>query len=341
MEQEVLMNGAAADNLGKRIVKAVTGFRGATLVFIILGISIIMTFVSPAFMTESNIKTTFIGLAGVGIVVIGMTVALVSGGVDLSVGSVYCLGGVVTGKFLLLGANVWVAILAGLMTGVLCGLFMGLMIGKVGLNPLITSLAMMGMARGLAYVITQGTPLSLYRIMPKSFAFLGSGEILGFLTVFVFIFICLTLLCDFLFRRSGVFRKVFYTGSNEKAAILSGINTGTVKVGVFMFSAMLASLAGILSVARFKVAAPGVGIGMELECISAAVIGGASLTGGEGNILGSVLGIIMLALIRNVLVLENVSVYWQQFVAGAILIIAVTIDHVSQQRRKARLGGGE
>jgi len=326
------------DNLGNRMLKTIVNFRGATLILIIGLISLIMAFASPAFLTVMNIKTTMIGLSADGIVVIGMTVALVSGGVDLSVGSVFCLAGVVMGRLFLIGANVWVAVLGGLVAGLLCGLFVGLLVGKGGINPLITSLAMMGIARGLAMVITSGSPLSLYR-MPDQFTQLGEGTLFG-IPIFIIFFAGLSVINDFLFRRSGLFRKVFYTGSNEKAAILSGISTDNVKVGVYVLSAMLSTIAGLLTVARFRVATPSVGVGMELACISAAVIGGASLTGGEGTILGSVLGIILLALIRNALVLRNVSIFWQQFVAGVILIIAVSIDHFTQQRKKEKVGGG-
>ncbi len=315
----------------RKVFETIRGFRSAPLIMIVLVIVVVMSFASPAFMTGSNIKTTALGLAADGIVVIGMTLALVSGGVDLSVGSVFMLSGVITGKMWLLGLNVWLAALCGLVGGFLCGLFVGIWVGRIGINPLITSLAMMGIARGLGYILTRGTPLSLYR-MPAQFTVLGGGDILG-IPIFVIIFVIVALAFMVLVKRARSFRKIFYTGSNEKAAILSGINVRAVKISVYIMSAMLPAVAGILSMARFKVATPSCGSGMELAAISAAVIGGASLQGGEGYILGSVLGILMLALIRNALVLQNVSVYWQQFVAGVILFVAITIDHISHRRR--------
>ena len=127
--------------------------------------------------------------------------------------------------------------------------------------------------------------------------------------------------------------KVIYTGSNAKAAMLSGINTSNIKLGVHMTSAALAGIAGILSLARFKVATPNTGVGSELRVISACIIGGTSLIGGEGSILGSVLGVLMLNIINNGLVLLNVSVYWQDLISGAILITAVTVDFVSQKKK--------
>jgi ribose transport system permease protein len=212
----------------------------------------------------------------------------------------------------------------------------GYFIGKVGLNPLITTLGMMGIARGAAYVVTQGSPISLFGV-PKSFEFIGSGRMAG-IPVIVIFFIIIAAIGDFLMRRSEPMRKVFYTGSNEKAALLSGINTGNVKMGVYLLTALLAACAGILSLARFTVATPTAGIGAELRVISAAVIGGASLSGGEGTILGAVLGVILLNIINNGLILMNVSVYWQDLIGGAILLVAVTVDLLTHRKkiRKAK-----
>ena len=315
----------------KRIIATASSFRGASLLMIILGIFVIMSLTSPAFLTGPNLKTTAMGFAADGIVVIGQTLALVSGGVDLSVGSVFMLAGVVTGKLWLLGINVWIAVLGGLLVGLLCGLFVGIWVGKLEINPLITSLAMMGMARGAGYIITQGTPLSLYR-MPKEFTSLGSNDLFG-IPILVVFFLAIIIIFHFLTNRAKIFRKIFYIGSNEKAAVLSGINVAKVRIGVYAIVAVLSSIAGILTVARFKVATPSVGNGMELAAIAAAVIGGCSLRGGEGSVIGSVLGIMLLALIRNAMVLHDVSVYWQAFVAGFILVVAVTIDQFGQRRR--------
>jgi len=280
--------------------------------------------------------TTAIGLAADGIIAVGMTVALVSGGFDLSVGSVMGLSGVTAGALYLAGVNIWAACAIALMIGLVCGLINGYFIGKVGLNPLITTLGMMGIARGAAYVVTQGSPISLFGV-PKSFEFIGSGRMAG-IPVIVIFFIIIAAIGDFLMRRSEPMRKVFYTGSNEKAALLSGINTGNVKMGVYLLTALLAACAGILSLARFTVATPTAGIGAELRVISAAVIGGASLSGGEGTILGAVLGVILLNIINNGLILMNVSVYWQDLIGGAILLVAVTVDLLTHRKkiRKAK-----
>ena len=151
--------------------------------------------------------------------------------------------------------------------------------------------------------------------------------------MFVIIFIIIAIIFHFLLNNVTVMRKVLCTGSNEKAAKLSGINTARIKLGVYMTSAALAGIAGILSLSRFKVATPNTGIGTEMRVISACIIGGTSLIGGEGSIFGAVLGVLMLNIINNGLVLLNVSVYWQDLISGAILITAVTVDFMSQKNK--------
>lgn len=304
--------------------------RELNLIVIIIVVGAILAILTPHFLKESNLLTTAIGFSADGIIVVGMTIALVSGGFDLSVGSVMGLSGVAAAVFFTMGVNIWVACILALLIGVLCGLFNGLFIGKVGLNPFITTLAMQGIARGAAYVLTEGSPVSLSGVSP-SFKLIGSGNILG-LPIIVVIFIVIAIIGDFMLRKTEPLRKVFYTGSNEKAAILSGINTSNVKLGVYIIASSLAALAGILSIARFSVATPSAGTNAELRNISAAVIGGASLSGGEGTVFGSVLGVLLLNIINNGLVLLNVSVYWQNLINGLILIIAVTFDFLSHKK---------
>lgn len=310
--------------------KQVLAIREFTLVLIIIGFGIVLSFLSPNFFSVANISTTAIGMSSDGIIAVGMTVALVLGGFDLSVGSILALSGVVTGALFLVGVNIWLATLIALIVGMLCGLINGYFIGKVGLNPFITTLGMMSVARGGSYVLTQGSPLSLSGLS-KGFTFLGSGNIAGF-PVMVLIFIVIALVMDFAMRRSAPLRQVFYVGSSEKAAALSGINVTTVKIWVFFLTSVLATIAGILTVARFTVAAPNAGVSAEMRAIAACVIGGASLAGGEGTILGAVLGVILLALVNNALILLNVSVYWQDLITGIILISAVLIDFLTHRK---------
>ena len=305
--------------------------RELSILVIIIIFSFILRFLTPYFLTYDNLKTVAIGLSADGIIAIGMTIALISGGFDLSVGSVMALSGVTTATLYAGGFNIWLAVLIGLLISALCGLVNGYFIGKVGLNPFITTLGMMGIARGVAYIITEGAYISLYDVS-NIFSSLGGGDIFS-IPYIVLIFIMIACFADFSLRKSSPLRKVFYTGSNEEAAILSGINTQKVKLYVFVLTAILAGIAGILTLSRFQVATPTAGTGAELRVISAAVIGGASLKGGEGTIFGAVLGVILLNIINNALILLNVSVYSQELVNGVVLISAVTLDYLSHKSK--------
>jgi len=310
--------------------KAIRGFREGTLILIILAVCIIMSFVSPYFLTWPNLKAILLSFSTEGIVVVGMTLILVVGGFDLSVGSVMCLAMVIGGKLFLLGVNPWIASLIGIVICSLIGLTMGIFVTKVGLNFFITTLAFMGIARGLCFVITQGTPLSLFAL-PKSFKFIGQGTIYN-IPFTIFIFGVIVVISDYLMRKSSLARKVFYTGSNEKAAIFSGIKTHRVKIVTCILCSTLAGLAGIIYMSRFGASIPGFG---ELNAISAVVIGGASLTGGVGTVLGSILGIALLQTITGSMVLLDVSPYWQDLIRGCILLGAVSLDHVRHTRKRS------
>jgi len=312
--------------------KRVSSFRELTLILIIVGICILMSILSPFFATKDNVITTALSFAINGIVVIGMTIVLVNGGIDLSVGSIMGVCGVVAGKLYQLGTNIWIAAIVALALGVLIGACNGFFITRVGLSPFITTLAMLSIARGAAYVITQGTPLSLYS-MPNAFKNIGKGNLLG-LPIVIIIFLVLVVVAQVFMRRSTILRRVVYTGSSEKAAIFSGINIRRVKMGVYILSAALAGLAGILSIARFATATPYYGTGVELQAISACVIGGASLAGGDGSIIGAVFGIALLAIITTSMILLNISVYWQDLVSGLILLIAVSLDYLTHRGNK-------
>ncbi|MCM8711184.1 ABC transporter permease [Clostridium sp. SYSU_GA19001] len=337
MNTDLMLNSKNLSYKLSELWKKINSFREATIITIIIVLSFAISLFSPHFLTKDNIMSTIIGFSADGIITVGMTVALVSGGFDFSAGSVMALSGVTAGALYINGINIWLACFIALIVGTLCGLLNGFFIGKVGLNPFITTLAVMGIARGGAFVLTQGYPISIFGV-PKSFEFLGQGKVLGFPFI-VFVFLLITIIGDFMMRKSEILRKVFYTGSNEKAAILSGINITKVKIQVYVLVAFLASIAGILSMARFTVATPAGGLDTDvsMRSILAAIIGGASLSGGEGTILGSFLGLVLVNLINNGLVLLNVPVYWQDLINGIILITAVTLDYISHQNRLKNL----
>ena len=206
------------------------------------------------------------------------------------------------------------------------------MVSKVGLPPFIVTLAMMNLSRGVAYILTEGSPLSLSGYLPDSFRFLATGDIFGVPMLFI-IFCFVTIVAYIFTKKSNICRNIFFVGSNENAARFSGIKVDKVKIYVYIVVAILSTLAGIISLARFNVATPELLRGAETTAISAAVIGGTSMSGGVGSILGTFLGIILLKIVNSALVMLDVSVYWQNFVQGAILVIAVTMDYISHRRR--------
>lgn len=306
--------------------------RETGLIIIILALFIGMSFASPYFMTWANIRAMSMAFAVDGLLVIGMTILLISGGIDLSVGSVTALAMVIAGwLFLNAGVDPWIASLISIAACTGIGAIMGFFVTRVGLHHFIVSLAVMVIARGACLLGTGGRPLGLYTLPPE-FKFIGQGSI-GPIPVVIVIFFVAVISFDFMLRRTTVFRWVFYTGSNEKAATYSGINTKKVIFLTTTLCSTLCGIAGIIYMARFGSAQPTFGVGLELTVIAAAVIGGASLNGGSGTILGAILGVILLSVVSSSLALLDVSVYWQDIIRGSILLAAVTIDHLLNKRR--------
>jgi len=306
--------------------------RETGLIVIILGLFVVMSFASPYFLSWANMRAMSMAFAVDGILVIGMTILLISGGIDLSVGSVTAFAMVIAGWLFLNGINPWLAsgIAIALCAGI--GAFQGFFVTKIGLHHFIVSLAVMVIARGACLLFTGGRPIGLFTLPPE-FKFIGQGSI-GPIPIVIIIFLVFVIAFDFLLRRTTMFRKVFYTGSNEKAAAYSGIRTKKVIFLTTTLCSTLCGVAGIIYMARFGSAQPTFGIGLELTVIAAAVIGGASLNGGSGSILGAILGVILLSLVSSSLALLDVSVYWQDIIRGSILLSAVTIDHYLNKRRR-------
>jgi ribose transport system permease protein len=314
-------------------LRRIAGMRETGLIVIILAMCIAMSFSSPHFLTMGNLRAMLMSFSVEGIVVVGMTILLIVGGIDLSVGSVVCFSMVLSGFLFLAGLDPWTASAIGILASAGIGAAMGFFVTVVGLNHFITSLAAMVIVRGVCLIITKGTPLSLFTL-PPSFKAIGQGTFQGIPYV-ILIFVFVVIVFDFLLRRATTFRKVFYTGSNERAALYSGIKTNQVKFWVTVLCSTLAGFAGVVYMARFGAATPTFGMGMELNIIAAAVIGGASLNGGSGTILGAILGIALLSVVTSSLILLNVSVYWQDLIKGMILLAAVSLDHFLH-KRKAR-----
>lgn len=334
----VLPAGVAPPDLqrgGQEVPKMrLTNMREAGLLLIIAVLCTVMSFASPHFLTWDNVRAMLLSFSIEGIVVVGMTILLIVGGIDLAVGSVVCFAMVVVGKLFLMGMDPWLASIVAIGASAAIGAMIGGCVTRIGLNHFIASLAFMVIVRGLCLAATQGTPQSLFAL-PPAFKFIGQGTVWG-VPMVILIFAVIVVVSDFALRHATVFRKVFYTGSNEKAALYSGIRTGRVKFWVTVLCSALAGVAGVVYTARFGAATPTFGVGMELNVIAAAVIGGASLKGGSGTVLGAVLGLALLSVVTSSLILLDVSPYWQDVIKGLILLAAVTIDHLMNNRKTTR-----
>ena len=307
-----------------------TSFREFMILAIVVAGCIAMWLTTPIFMTFANWSALLLQVSVECVVAIGMTILLVSGGFDLSVGSTFALSGAVTAMTIVAGVHPTIAVVIGLGTGAVIGFLNGFIIAKIGINPFVTTLAMMSIVRGLLLVITRGRNISG---LPESFRVLGQGSLYGIQNP-IWIALLMVLVGDILLRKSRFFRQNYYLGGNERAAVLSGIKVERLKIFNYAFTGVLAAFAGVLMTARLGAASVTAGTGLELKVISAVIIGGASLKGGEGTILGSFLGSLLMGILVGALTILGVDVYWNTLVIGATLLLAVLIDTFGRYRRK-------
>jgi ribose transport system permease protein len=327
MQATTKSEGLQTASTGASLVSRLIQFRELTLIVMIVIVGLLLHLATGTFLTTANLNAIMLGFSASSIMMVGMLAALVSGGFDLSVGSVFAMGGVTAAIALRADVPIGISILLGVGAGLIAGWINGLLITKAGINPFITTLGMMSIARGVGLAITQGSPIAS---LPSDFFVYGQGKTLNIPNL-ILIALVIVIIGDVLMRRSALFRQIYYVGGNPDAARLSGINVDRVTIGVYTLSGLLAALAGVLSVSRFTVADPGTGMGEELRLIAACIIGGASLNGGKGTVLGGLLGLIFVGFINNGMVLLRVPVYWQNLAMGVILLLAVGFDTFSQR----------
>lgn len=305
---------------------------GVTLA-LVLAAGILLAATSPAFATPANLTAVALGMSLDTVVAVGMTVLIVSGGFDLSVGSVMALAGAAAALVATTGGDRSTAALAaaaaGLATGAAVGAVNGAVVARLGVNPLVATLATMSIARGLVLVLTGGYGLSN---LPAAFNAIGQAAWLGQQSP-IWAMAVLVPLGELLLRRSRWLRASYAIGGNERAAHLSGIPVARFKALNYVLTGSLAGLAGVLLAARLGTATVSAGMNAELRVIAAVVLGGASLSGGEGSIIGSFLGVLLMALIGNALNLFAVSPNWQPFITGGVLLFAVTLDAAGRRWR--------
>jgi len=280
------------------------------------------------FGTVANFSQLLLNLSIDTIVAVGMMILMVGGMFDLSVGSVVAFSGGLAGYLMYYhDVNFLVAVTAGISGSVLIGLLNGLLIARAGINPMIQTLAMMGIVRGAALMLS-GAGIQNF---PYQFIIIGQSKLLGLQTP-VWYMVFIVALFSFLVKYTTFFRRFYFIGGNERAARLSGIPVEKMKIWAFVFSSLLAGIAGILLSSRLGAALSTSGRGLELRVITAVILGGASLSGGHGKIVGAFLGALFMALVNNMLIIGRVSGYWQEIILGIVLIVAVGLDQLLQKK---------
>lgn len=298
---------------------------------ILLVMSVLLALRAPQFLTSTNIFNVLRAFSWIAISAFGVAMVIITAGIDLSVGSVMAVAGLASAMALQAGRSTAEAVLVGLMTGWLVGALNGGLVAWGRLPPFIATLGTMSIARGFAYGLTGGWPV---RGLPASFNRLGQYDIpVGpwLIPLPVVIMVALAVLCHLFLTRTVWGYHIYAVGGNEQAAALAGIDVRRIKLLVYSLSGVLSAIGGILMTARLGVAAPTAALGYELDVIAAAVIGGTSLMGGEGSILGVLIGAAIMQVIRNGLVLMGFPAYWQPAAIGAVIIVAIMIDQLRRR----------
>ena len=294
----------------------------------LIALFILLAIASPNFLTVTNLSSVVRQTAVINIVALGMTVIIIAGGIDLSVGSILALAGLLGTMQMQNHQPIWLAMLVGIATGTLAGLANGLMVTRLKINPFIVTLGTMGIYRGLALIISKGLPV---HDIPPSFAFLGDGNLLRVPFVLWILLFC-AIVIHLLLEHTRLGRYAFSIGSNPEAAYYAGVPVAFVTMAVFAIGGLLTGLAGMIEASRLKTGQPTGGQGYELTAIAAVVIGGGSLRGGEGGVVGTLIGAFIMGLLSNGSDLLGTNPYWQQVIIGGVIILAVSFDELRKRR---------
>ena len=302
-------------------------FSAYSLYILLLVLIIVVSVLNTNFLSAQNIKNIFQQVSINGILAVGMTFVIITGGIDLSVGSLLGFSGVIAASFVSGGGNPLLAVLAGIAAGLVFGVVNGVLVSYAKIVPFIVTLGMLSIARGFTNVYTHGSPIIK---LNKAFTALGQSSFLG-IGLPVWIFVCMLLVGYVLLHTTKLGRYTLAVGGNESAAKTSGINTAKIKMFAYTFTGFCCGLAGILMTAKTNAGAPNAGTGYELDAIAAAIIGGTSPSGGKGSIFGTLLGVLIFGIIQNALDILNVSSYIQQVIKGLIIIGAVWADKANRR----------
>lgn len=304
-------------------IRAVLGNQAVSMSAILILIWFLLSLMSPYFFTVANLSEITLQTAVIGIIAAGQTLVILSGGIDLSVGSVFAASGIAGGLVFQATGNLWLTIGGTLLSAAALGSCNGLFITRLRVPPFIATLGMLGMARGLALILSRGIPIFG---LSKDYLWIGQGKILNLIPVPTIILLAVYTFVFLIARYTRFGRFVYATGSNAEAAELSGINLGYVILGTYALSGLFCGVGAVIEAARLGTVQPAGGNGYELLAIGAVVIGGTSLFGGEGNVIATLIGALLETTIRNGLNLLGVNAFWQYVVNGAVIIAAVAVD---------------
>lgn len=320
MKTNTLTNTLFRSDAAQRLL----AFAGLIIMFIVFSLA------SPNFLQWSNIKGILLATSVNGVLALGATFVIITAGIDLSVGTVMTLAAVMTGVFITnLGLPIPIGVIGGLLTGALAGLVNGTVIAKMKIPPFVATLGMLYIAKGLSLVISGLKPI--YFTNTPFFAKISMGSIFDVPSA-VLIFFTAAFVAHLILTKTVLGRYTFALGSNEEATRLSGVNVDKWKMAVYTLAGGFAGLAGVIIASRLNSAQPALGAGYELEAIAAVVIGGTSLSGGEGNIMGTVIGAFVISVLTNGLRILSIPQEWQIVVTGAIVILAVYADILRRKR---------
>jgi ribose transport system permease protein len=307
------------------VLQRLLPFLSLIILFVALAIA------SPHFLTSTNLSSVVRQTAVINIMALGMTMIIITGGIDLSVGAILAMGGLLGTMAMEKGLSIPAGVLIGILTGLACGFANGIMITSLRIEPFIVTLGTLGIFRGTTLIISNGLPV--HRI-PQQFSFLGEGNLLGVPFV-LWILVACAIVTHVILEHTRLGRYTFAIGSNREAAIYAGIPVKFHTTAVYAIGGMLTGLAGMIEASRLMTGQPTAGQGYELQAIAAVVIGGGSLHGGEGSVIGTLIGAFIMGLLSNGSDLLGVSPYVQQAIIGAVIILAVTLDELRKRRTKA------
>ena len=295
-----------------------------TLVVLFVGLAI----ASPHFLTNTNLSSVVRQTAVINIMSLGMTVIIIAGGIDLSVGAILAMGGVLGTMAMEQGASIPAGVAIGIATGFGWGTFNGILTTRLKIAPFIVTLGTLGIIRGLTLIVTNGLPVHK---IPQRFSFLGEGNVLGVPFVLWLLLVC-AVVTHLILEHTRLGRYAFAIGSNPAAAVYAGVPVALYTTSVYAYSGMLTGLAGMIEASRLMTGQPTAGQGYELQAIAAVIIGGGSFYGGEGSVIGTLVGAFIMGLLSNGSDLLGVSPYLQQAIIGAVIILAVAVDELRKRR---------